>query len=692
MTLGTGTIAFRTLPIFRNTSVRLLADLVDRVSDDERIVPAQGPITDSASIVVVLDGHVRVIPAAASRKARLAMVDMQSAPPGSGIRFLSAGEAYVADERNFTSREVTLIAARGKDARVLLVTEPKLKGAINASFSLAWSLDRTMARMLLGAGSNVPLPKLHCIWVCGDASVTVPPIGLARLLASAIATQFREGTALAVFGSTDLALLAVWQHGRFVPVRTDRTLRDRESLLQRLRDVEERPFHHVLFVSSSPMDDIPARWSALQFDRVVYLTSTLPSGVPPWVRRRLVPGLVSSVDPSSPYFSSVIPTIVSPRPADLRASIPGVVRLLGKVARRRRATVVSTPVADEAEAGAPAASGTTVEHGRRLRRDLCRVFLEKHSLAQIEKVSARFPFSPVALSEPDEEALGRWARAVTNRQVGLALSGGGGSSYRLVRFVKHLQRRGVPIDVVSGNSGGTLFGAYYCKDGVPGLRRTLDRGIAFQLCFVFSVLRSECIEWLLDVDLGAARLEQLDVRLVPLTTALRDGEPPRAHVLVAGTLGEAVRASGAAPGLVGPMDAGRTRYTDGAASNPLPARVLKDFGADLVFACNSIPGPDRRNPLDHFPFGIGKFLYRRTPVGRAMDMWVSGAYALQQASREAARDAHQFVEAAPQAAPLLEIFCFLRGRQIAADWTRADLDESVNQCVDRWLAFARPRG
>jgi hypothetical protein len=210
------------------------------------------------------------------------------------------------------------------------------------------------------------------------------------------------------------------------------------------------------------------------------------------------------------------------------------------------------------------------------------------------------------------------------------------------------------------------------------------------------VFHSACIEWLLDYDLDGARIEDLDVRLVPLATALEDRKPPappRPYVLTEGTLGEAVRASGSLPGFVAPTDKGATRYTDGSISSPLPARVLKDFGADVIFACNSVPGPDRRNPLDQLPFGLGGLLYRRTPLGRLIDVWVSGAFFLKQASSEAAHDADRLVQAADQRAPLIEVVCFICAKDIARRWTRANLDRDVQQCVDRWKAFASaPKG
>src|SRR5262249_59383681 len=76
-----------------------------------------------------------------------------------------------------------------------------------------------------------------------------------------------------------------------------------------------------------------------------------------------------------------------------------------------------------------------------------------------------FPEYAFAKEKAYGDTASRWARAVTNRQVGLALSGGGASCYGVVPLIRGLCWNNVPIDVVGGVSGGAYIGAYYCKDG-----------------------------------------------------------------------------------------------------------------------------------------------------------------------------------------------------------------------------------
>src|SRR5205809_555624 len=75
---------------------------------------------------------------------------------------------------------------------------------------------------------------------------------------------------------------------------------------------------------------------------------------------------------------------------------------------------------------------------------------------------ARTPAAPAEACPGTAAArrLNRWARAVTNRQVGIALSGGGATSAALVPFLEDLQRYNIPFDVVGGLSGGAVLGLY----------------------------------------------------------------------------------------------------------------------------------------------------------------------------------------------------------------------------------------
>lgn len=59
--------------------------------------------------------------------------------------------------------------------------------------------------------------------------------------------------------------------------------------------------------------------------------------------------------------------------------------------------------------------------------------------------------------------LKRWVRAITRRRVGVALGGGGAWGFAHVPFLRELLARGIPIDVVTGASFGSVAGAYFAS-------------------------------------------------------------------------------------------------------------------------------------------------------------------------------------------------------------------------------------
>jgi NTE family protein len=334
----------------------------------------------------------------------------------------------------------------------------------------------------------------------------------------------------------------------------------------------------------------------------------------------------------------------------------------------------------------------------RLRRDTCVVGFDLKWLAERWRSWQNGPsrgnrdFATTVFGSDDKSkkckvTAERWARAVTDRRVGLALSGGGACAYRMVPLLEKLEKSGVPIDVVSGVSGGALLGAYYCTGGLKGVRKAVDRGPKFQSLVLETLISAEFLERQIDEDLAGASLEELEVRFVPVTTALRRGVAPETHAVVSGTVARGVRASGSAPLLFSRMRSKGIHYADGATATAVPARILWDYGADIVFACNCIPGPARRNPLAKWALGEAAY---RSPLGRLLDLWITAAFLLQQISREMGEDAHGFFEPLPQEMPLGEMFNFKGAKDIVEKSRKSErVEKKVQEFNSLWQEFSR---
>src|SRR2546425_9924097 len=128
--------ALKRSPLFRYTSVRLLADLVHK--GGERRARIEGELRASAAAVVVLDGTLRVtkdIPR--RRRARKARpIAGAERPEEIVLATLVAGETYVRDVTALEDTELRLVATSREGAEVLLLDAAFLLDAARASFSL----------------------------------------------------------------------------------------------------------------------------------------------------------------------------------------------------------------------------------------------------------------------------------------------------------------------------------------------------------------------------------------------------------------------------------------------------------------------------------------------------------------------------------------------------------------------------
>ncbi|AEI63942.1 patatin-like phospholipase family protein [Corallococcus macrosporus] len=300
------------------------------------------------------------------------------------------------------------------------------------------------------------------------------------------------------------------------------------------------------------------------------------------------------------------------------------------------------------------------------------------------------PLEATALRAAEEDALSRWARALTHRRVGLALSGGGVWGFYHVHLLRWLVGQGVPIDIISGSSMGSLVGAYFCanaldgKSGLEGLRRLEERAVSRQLSLAATaaILTTYSLERFVEQDLGRVCLESLPTRFLPVTTDLTRGD---CVALEQGPVALAVRASGSAPGIWGPTVVPPARYVDGAFTSMVPAHVLLDAGADIIFSSNIFPFGVRHASAPR-QSGLGRFLAGLNPVARALDLAASGVLLLHRSGDVESLLADVRYDIHSAEAPLLTAMEFTKARDIlgraAAD---ASLAKRLEEMKQHWL-------
>jgi predicted acylesterase/phospholipase RssA len=524
--------------------------------------------------------------------------------------------------------------------------------------------------------------KPELIWVDGDDSHADVLRPLLHVLASSVAHS-RPNTAVVELGPTTKA--AKWTHelGFAQAKLPGMTKKHFHGLVD-----ANKPGHVFLLRPSDPAG--LAALNSLKVDRVVYFTSQLPRTLPEHLRARLRPEVFDVAwdrEKQEPHYGSFLATV----PVPLRNPPPG-------QRSRRFEAVKESPRTDEVTSG---------PQGLRPFRDACIVPVHRPALRRAwEKwlphweagTHSHFLNPAMAAGAVSHESAARWARAVTMRRVGVALSGGGACAYRFVPVLERLHRKGIPVDVFAGLSGGALLGALYCLRGSAGLKQYVDLRWLIQVMLPLTPLTTMPFERTTDHILGGAFVENLEVRLAAVTVALPDEGPPYGAVVLQGTLGEAARVSGTLPPTFAATQKNGIRYTDGGACTAVPAQVARDCGADVVLSCNAIPGPESCNPFPASIFGtvLSRVLRRIYPVDRLIDFQSWQLFQWQETSRVFGEQADAFLEFRPSDMSMLDSVLFVSARRIiaAANRQSADIDIAIDRLVKAWnklgTATAKP--
>jgi len=195
----------------------------------------------------------------------------------------------------------------------------------------------------------------------------------------------------------------------------------------------------------------------------------------------------------------------------------------------------------------------------------------------------------------DPADIGRLARLLTRRGVGLVLSGGGARGFAHLGVIRALREARVPIDFVGGSSIGSIIAAGVAvgwSDDEMRLRYRrsfVDSNPVNDYTFPFVALtRGRKVSRLLEREYGGVLIEDLRQPYFCISANLTTG---RALEHRDGRLAEALRASVAIPGVMPPVYRGDDVLVDGAAIDNLPVGIMQAHAPGLVIG--SDVGADR---------------------------------------------------------------------------------------------------
>ncbi len=200
-------------------------------------------------------------------------------------------------------------------------------------------------------------------------------------------------------------------------------------------------------------------------------------------------------------------------------------------------------------------------------------------------------------------ALRRAVRRITNRSMGIVLSGGGARGLAHIGVLQALTDAGITIDRFGGVSMGALIGALSARETSPEqIARHLRRELVDRRPFSdyaiprIALIRARRARAMLERLLGPARIEDLAHDFFCVSADLVSADTV---VHRSGSLVTAVGASMSLPGLAPPLRDGPRILVDGGVLDNLPVETMLQAEAGPLIAVDvlarGVPGARRRN-------------------------------------------------------------------------------------------------
>jgi NTE family protein len=193
-------------------------------------------------------------------------------------------------------------------------------------------------------------------------------------------------------------------------------------------------------------------------------------------------------------------------------------------------------------------------------------------------------------------ALDRLTRAVEGRVVGVALGSGAALGLAHVGALWELENNGIPIDVIAGSSMGGVVAAGYATGCTAQELQTRALSQSSFLRLLRTVDPALTGDGLLSGNQLLAYLRPFlnDARtfadlVIPTRVVATDLIAGDRAALGDGDLESAVRATVAMPPFITPFVRDGRTLVDGGIVDPIPVDVVRELGANVVIAINSIP-------------------------------------------------------------------------------------------------------
>jgi NTE family protein len=188
-----------------------------------------------------------------------------------------------------------------------------------------------------------------------------------------------------------------------------------------------------------------------------------------------------------------------------------------------------------------------------------------------------------------------------NIKVGLALGSGSARGWAHIGAIEALQEANIPIHCVAGTSIGAFVGAVYATGDLSSLKEfalQMDwKKVLSYFDVVFprsGLMDGKKVHELFSLHTNARTFDDFNIPVKMIATDLNGGEK---IVIDSGNIIESIRASVSVPGVFTPVYLNNKWLVDGGLVDPVPVKVVREMGADVVIAIDLNSGLASKKPL-----------------------------------------------------------------------------------------------
>jgi NTE family protein len=184
--------------------------------------------------------------------------------------------------------------------------------------------------------------------------------------------------------------------------------------------------------------------------------------------------------------------------------------------------------------------------------------------------------------------------------VALALGSGGARGFAHIGVIKALEEAGIVPDIITGSSSGAVVGAIYAAGKraaeLEEIALGLDHGDLVDISlFGNGWVKGEALQNFVNQQVSGRPIERL---ARPFAVVATEAKTRRMTVFNRGNTGLAVRASASVPNMFVPPVINGEEYVDGGLLSPVPVKLARAMGADIVIAVDVSWFAQAREPSD----------------------------------------------------------------------------------------------